>query len=242
MSDKQVNISKYLDSTFLKTSGELGISNSELEILVTNFINEAINYDFKCIMIRPIFVPLAKQIKDARKSKINVGTVIDFPLGNSPLQGKIDEAKTAINDGVKELDFVCDYNTYKRGNYDIFDESIFECTKYALNHKVIIKWIIETGALSKMEIKLISERIYNIILGNFPENISKVFIKTSTGYYGGYGATISDVKAIKSVIGNMPIKASGGVSDLVAFQEMIDLGVSRIGTSKALNIYQEYHS
>ena len=49
MSDKQVNISKYLDSTFLKTSGELGVSNSELEILVTNFINEAIDYDFKCI-------------------------------------------------------------------------------------------------------------------------------------------------------------------------------------------------
>lgn len=242
MSDKQVNISKYLDSTFLKTSGELGVSNSELEILVTNFINEAIDYDFKCIMIRPIFVSLAKKIKDERKSKINVGTVVDFPLGSNSLKSKIKEAEIAINDGVKELDFVCDYNTFKMGNYTIFDESIFECTKFALSHKVIVKWIIETGALSKVEIKLISERIYNIVLENFPEKILKVFIKTSTGYYGGYGATIIDVKVIKSVIGNMPIKASGGVSDFATCQEMIKLGVSRIGTSKALNIYQEYHS
>ena len=114
MSDKQVNISKYLDSTFLKTSGELGVSNSELEILVTNFINEAIDYDFKCIMIRPIFVSLAKKIKDERKSKINVGTVVDFPLGSNSLQSKIKEAEIAINDGVKELDFVCDYNTDRK--------------------------------------------------------------------------------------------------------------------------------
>ena len=169
-------------------------------------------------------------------------TVIDFPLGSNSLQSKIKEAEIAINDGVKELDFVCDYNTFKMGNYKIFDESIFECTKFALSNKVIVKWIIETGALSKVEIKLISERIYNIVLENFPEKILKVFIKTSTGYYGGYGATIMDVKAIKSVISNMPIKASGGVSDLATCQEMINLGVSRIGTSKALNIYQEYHS
>ena len=54
MPDKQVNISTYLDSTFLKTSSELGVSDLELEILVTAIINEAINYDFKCIMINKI--------------------------------------------------------------------------------------------------------------------------------------------------------------------------------------------
>ena len=42
---------------------------------------------------------------------------------------------------------------------------------------------------------------------NFPQNASKVFIKTSTGYYGGYGATVKDVKTIKSVAGNLQIKS-----------------------------------
>ena len=225
MPDKQVNISTYLDSTFLKTSSELGVSSLELEILVTAIINEAIDYEFKCIMIRPMFVSLAKQIKDQRKSKINIGT-----------------AKAAIKNGVKELDFVCDYNTFKRGGYAIFDETIFKCTKLALNNKLIVKWIIETGALSKKEIKLITKRISDIVSDNFFDNISKVFIKTSTGYYGGFGATLVDLKTIKSFCGDMPIKASGGISDLVMCMKMIALGVSRIGTSKALGLHQEFHS
>ncbi len=98
MPDKQVNISTYLDSTFLKNSSELGVSNLELEILVTAIINEAIDYEFKCIMIRPMFVSLAKQIKDQRKSKINIGTVVDFPLGINSVNIKLKEApKTYIN-------------------------------------------------------------------------------------------------------------------------------------------------
>jgi len=66
-----------------------------------------------------------------------------------------------------------------------------------------------------------------------------VFIKTSTGYYGGYGATVKDVKSIKSVAGNLQIKASGGMSKLKDCLEMINAGATRIGTSKALFIYKE---
>ena len=54
MPDKQVNISTYLDSTFLKTSSELGVSNLELEILVTAIINEAIDYEFKWMLCRNV--------------------------------------------------------------------------------------------------------------------------------------------------------------------------------------------
>ena len=77
---------------------------------------------------------------------------------------------------------------------------------------------------------------------NFPENAGKVFIKTSTGYYGGYGATVKDIKAIKSVSGNLKIKASGGVSSLKDCLEMINAGANRIGTSKAQIIYNEYEN
>ena len=241
MSENQLNISKYFDSTFLKTSVELGISNKELESLLVSFINEAIEYDFKCVMIRPNFISLAKKIKEERRSKINIGTVIDFPLGDSSTNNKLKEAKDAFKKGAKELDFVCDYNLFKTGNYDVFDETIYKCSSFAIKNKLIVKWIIETGALSREEIRLISKRIYDIVIKNFSNNISKVFIKTSTGYYGGFGATIADLKAIKSVVGDMPIKASGGISDSSICKEMIDLGVIRVGTSKALSIYKEFN-
>ena len=239
MFDYPENIKHYLDSTFLKTSFELDISDDELKHEITNFIIEAIDYQFKCVMIRPNFVTLAKELKDKRKSKINIGTVVDFPLGQASCSEKISQAKKALDSGAKELDFVCDYNMFKRNELDEFDDSIIKCTSFSLKGKAIVKWIIETGALSKKEIKSISKRIYDLVLANFPDNISKVYIKTSTGYYGGFGATIKDLKLIKSVISEMPVKASGGISSFDTAIEMINLGVTRIGTSKAKKILEE---
>ena len=50
------NIAKYLDSTYLKTATEAGITDSENKKLVFSVIDEAITYNFACIMIRPNFV------------------------------------------------------------------------------------------------------------------------------------------------------------------------------------------
>ena len=48
--------------------------------------------------------------------------------GNSKIENKLEEAKLALLNGANELDFVCDYNLFKMGEYDIFDKSILECT------------------------------------------------------------------------------------------------------------------
>ena len=237
--EKQVNIADYLDSTYLKTADEAGISEQETKEIVLNSIQEAIQSKFACIMIRPEFVAMAKEIIESNKSKLKVGTVIDFPFGNNSTETKVEEAKSAIKNGAYDIDYVCDYNAFKRGGFEKFDHDILEGSKIALQNKRIVKWIIETGALSRDEIREIARRISEIIQVNFPQNSSKVFIKTSTGYYGGYGATAKDIKTIKSVAGNLQIKASGGVSNLKDSLRMIKAGATRIGTSKALFIYNE---
>ena len=190
-------------------------------------------------MIRPEFVAIAKELIEANKSKLKVGTVVDFPFGSSSTEQKIIESKSAIENGAYDIDYVCDYNAFKRGSFKKFDNDILEGTKLGVENKKIVKWIIETGALSRDEIREISRRISKIVQVNFPHHTSKIFIKTSTGYYGGYGATVKDVKTIKSVAGNLKIKASGGVSSLKDCLEMIEVGASRIGTSKAQIIYNE---
>lgn len=237
--EKQVNIADYLDSTYLKTADEAGISEQETKEIVINSIQEAIQSKFACIMIRPEFVAMAKEMIESNKSKLKVGTVIDFPFGNQATAIKVSEATSAIENGAYDIDYVCDYNAFKRGSFEKFDNDIVEGTKFALGHKKIVKWIIETGALSRVEIRDIAKRITNLVQANFPQNAKKVFIKTSTGYYGGYGATVKDVKTIKSVAGNLQIKASGGVSNRKDCLEMIIAGATRIGTSKALLIYNE---
>ena len=237
--EKQVNIADYLDSTYLKTSAEERVSEIETKEIVFNAIKEAIDAKFACIMIRSEFIAIAKELIEKSKSKLKIGTVVDFPFGNSTTEQKIIEAKSAIESGAYDIDYVCDYNAFKRGAFAKFDIDIIEGTKIVLENKRIVKWIIETGALSADEIKAIAKRISKLVQSNFPQNTNKVFIKTSTGYYGGYGATVKDVKNIKSVAGNLQIKASGGILNLKDCLEMIKAGATRIGTSKAVLIYNE---
>ena len=197
--EKQVNIAGYLDSTYLKTSAEERVSEIETKEIVFNAIKEAIDAKFACIMIRSEFIAIAKELIEKSKSKLKIGTVVDFPFGNSTTEQKIIEAKSAIESGAYDIDYVCDYNAFKRGAFAKFDIDILEGTKIVLENKRIVKWIIETGALSADEIKAIAKRISKLVQSNFPKNTNKVFIKTSTGYYGGYGATVKDIKIITRI-------------------------------------------
>ncbi len=239
MKNQDINLASYFDSTYLKTAKEAELSEEETKAIVVDKINEAIANNFACIMIRPEFVVLAKEMIDIAKAKVKVGTVVDFPFGTASTINKINEADLAINNGAYDLDFVADYNAFKRASFDKFDADILECTGLGLKYKKVVKWIIETGALSRDEIRDISKRITKIVQANFPEKVKQVYIKTSTGYYGGYGATVKDIKTIKSVSGNLQIKASGGISNIKDCFDLIKAGATRIGTSKALLIYNQ---
>lgn len=234
-----MKIEEYLDSTYLKLPEEAGISIEETEVVINKIIEEGIASNFACVMIRPNFVSKAVEKIQTSKSKLKVGTVIDFPFGNSSTEMKIEEAEEAIGNGAYDIDFVCDYNSFKRGSFVKFDADIIEGTKICVENKKITKWIIETGALSKDEIRNISKRITKLIQSHFPTFVKNVYIKTSTGYYGGYGATLKDVKVIKSVSGNLKIKASGGISNFKEALAMLEAGADRIGTSKAVDIFNE---
>ena len=78
-----IKIKQYLDSTYLKTAVQANLSEKENTKVVQDFIQEAITEEFKLVMIRPDQVKLAKSMMVKANSKVLVGTVIDFPDGNS---------------------------------------------------------------------------------------------------------------------------------------------------------------
>ena len=62
------------------------------------------------------------------------------------------------------------------------------------------------------------------------------FIKTSTGF-GTDGATLHDIKLMKSVANNtIKIKASGGIKDKKTALNFINHGANRLGTSSGIAI------
>lgn len=234
-----MDIKQYLDSTYLKTAAQAGISDAENRKIVIAAIEEAIAENFKLIMIRPEMVGIAKEMITAAGSKVNVGTVIDFPEGKGSLEAKLAEAEKAIQDGADDLDFVLDYEGFKVGNTEAVKQQVKECTRLGLKNGKIVKWIIEIAALNDHEIVQLSALVKNVVLSHFEEgNYQRVFVKSSTGFYKTRdgmpnGATLPAIKLMLENSFPLPVKAAGGVRTLLEAQQMIALGVKRIGTSSA---------
>ncbi len=234
-----MKIELYLDSTYLKTASQASISEAENIEINKKSIQEAIDYNFKLIMIRPEMVSLAKKMISDAKSKVTIGTVIDFPLGQNSLESKLEEAQKAIENGANDLDFVVNYKAYKEGEIDLVKEQVLKCTALGLQNNKIVKWIIEVAALNDSQIIGLSTLIKNIVISNFKENqYENVFVKSSTGFFQTQnnlpnGATIHTIKIMLENSFPLPIKAAGGVRNYDEAVEMIKLGVKRIGTSAA---------
>lgn len=237
-----MDIKNYLDSTYLKTALQAGISEEQNDLLVVNCIQEAIDEQFKLVMIRPEKVPLAYRMRADQESQIKIGTVIDFPEGKASIDEKLDEAKVAIAAGADDLDFVCNYQEFKNGQVDLVKHEILLGTQLGLTHHKVVKWIIEVAALTDKEIIQICSLIKNVVVKHFnQEQLASVFVKSSTGFFKTQdnlpnGATVDTIKMMLENAAPLPVKAAGGVRTYQEAVAMIDLGVKRIGTSGAKEI------
>ena len=239
-----MNIRQYLDSTYLKTAAQAGLTEEENQAIVKSFLLEAIEEEFKLIMIRPNMVSMARKMINDANSNVLIGTVIDFPEGTSSIEDKISEATQALADGADELDFVCNYQAFKSGNSSLVKEEVLRGTQLAFAAQKTIKWIIEVAALNPQQIVQLTTLIKNVILLNFKEDCyPKVFVKSSTGFYKTpnsepNGATVAAITLMLENATPLPVKAAGGVRNYEEALEMIKLGVKRIGTSAAKAIIE----
>ena len=234
-----MDISQYLDATYLKTPLQAGLNDAENRDVVRNTVQESIDNNFKLAMIRPDMVAMAKQMVVDARSKVLIGTVIDFPDGTGSLTDKLAEAVQAIDNGADDLDFVVDYRAFKSNDIAAVKQQVEECTRLGLDAGKTVKWIIEIAALNDHEIVQLTVLIKNVVLSHFDESsYGHVFVKSSTGFYkteGGLpnGATLPAIKLMLENSFPLPVKAAGGVRDYNEAMQMIQLGVKRIGTSAA---------
>lgn len=184
---------------------------------IQQLCDEAISFGTASVCVPPCYI---KRIHDTYKDKLNICTVIGFPLGYSVTAAKIAEAEQAITDGASELDMVINIADVKNGDYEAVENEI-RALKAVAGDK-ILKVIIETCYLTEEE---------KIAMCHAVTNAGADYIKTSTGFGTG-GATLEDVKLFKANVGdNVKIKAAGGIrtmEDMVAF---LNEGCDRIGAS-----------
>ncbi|WBV62035.1 deoxyribose-phosphate aldolase [Chryseobacterium camelliae] len=235
-----MNIAQYLDSTYLKTPAQSGLSDEETLQKDIELTQEAIDNGIFAVMIRPDYVSEIKKYIQEKQSDVVLGTVIGFHEGTYSIDEKLEEATKAIADGADELDFVINYNAYLKGDLNLVKEEFIKCTQLCLQHHKIAKWIIEIAALTDAQIADLTKNISGWAEENFSENNwSKIFVKSSTGFYETEngkpnGATFEGIKIMLDNAGKLPVKAAGGVRTPEDAEKMINLGVKRIGTSSAL--------
>lgn len=243
-----MNIAQYLDSTYLKTPLQAGISEEETLRKVKELTQEAIDHHLFAVMIRPDYVAEIKKYIQEKNADVVLGTVIGFHEGNYSLDAKLSEAQKAIEDGADELDFVINYSEYLKGNLEYVKEEFLKCNQLCLENHKVAKWIIEIAALTDGQIADLTKHISNWAEENFSENdLSKIFVKSSTGFYETKdkkpnGATFEGVKIMLDNAGKLPVKAAGGVRTPEDAEKMINLGVKRIGTSSALALIKNESS
>ena len=189
---------------------------------IVKLCDEAIEFRTASVCVPPAYI---RRIHEAYGDKVNICTVVGFPLGYSVTEAKIAEVRQALADGCNEIDMVINISDVKNGLYEKVEEEIRTLKKKCGEH--ILKVIIETCYLTEEE---------KIAMCRAVTNAGADYIKTSTGFGTG-GATREDVELFKKHIGpKVKIKAAGGVSTMEDLEGFLELGCDRIGTSRAVGL------
>jgi len=154
-----------------------------------------------------------------------VCTVIGFPNGYNTTKTKVFETRDAIENGAEEIDMVINIGDLKDQNYDKIEAEIREI-KEACGDK-ILKVIIETCLLTEEE---------KIKMCQIVTDAGADYIKTSTGFSTA-GATFDDIALFAKHVGpDVKMKAAGGIKSFDDAEKFIELGASRLGTSRIVKL------
>ena len=184
--------------------------------------DDGMKYGTASVCIPAAYVARAAEYAAGR---LPICTVIGFPSGYSTTEAKCFEAADAVKNGADEIDMVINVGWLKDKKYDLLLNEIRE-VKAACGGK-LLKVIIETCLLTDEE---------KIEMCRIVSESGADYIKTSTGFSKG-GATREDVALFaKHVAPHVKIKAAGGIASLEDAQAFLDLGASRLGTSRVVKI------
>ena len=198
---------------------------------IREICDDAIHYGTATVCIPASYVARCKAYMQEKGSKVGVCTVIGFPTGYSTTAVKAFEAADAVKNGADEIDMVINIGMLKDGR----DEGVLEeinAVKAACAGKPL-KVIIETCLLSEDE----QIRMCDIVSRSDAD-----FIKTSTGFSTA-GATFEDVALMKAHMApGKGIKAAGGIASLADAERFLELGATRLGTSRIVKLVKKEHA
>jgi deoxyribose-phosphate aldolase len=207
----RAQLARLLDHSVLKPEATRGDIRAGAEI-VRNW-----NIGFYCV--QPSW--LGEAVQALVETDARTVVVVGFPHGCDRSEVKARAAAIAVGEGATEIDMVMNFGALRSGESALVAADIAAVVRAAASAPV--KVIIEAGALNDQEKRLACQ---------LAGEAGARFVKTSTGFHPGGGATAADVRLMREVVGSrLGVKASGGIRSLADVEAMIAAGANRIGTS-----------
>ena len=218
----KAGLAAMIDHTFLKATGPADA--------VEKLCAQARRHRFACAMVNPCQVPLAVRL--LARSRVRVGTVVNFPLGQGTVAAAVAEAEAALAAGALDIDFVIDVQRLRHGDARQLRRDLSGWAAICRARKgAVSKLIIECCYLTDRE----KEKACRMA-----KAAGFDFVKTSTGFGTG-GATVHDVGLMRRVVGpEMGVKAAGGIRTLADALALLEAGATRLGCSAGVEILAEF--
>lgn len=157
------------------------------------------------------------------QGRAGLTAVAGFPLGAGGPRAKAAETLLAVQDGASEVDVVQSIGWARAGDWTLVEGELRAVVEAAGTAPV--KVIIESAALSPALIARACEAAITA---------GAAYVKTSTGFHPGGGATIESVRQMREVVGERcGVKASGGIKTVEDAVAMLRAGANRLGASAA---------
>lgn len=175
-----------------------------------------------------VYPQFARQVVDLlAQTPVKTATVANFPQGSDAINVALISIEQSIQAGAQEIDVVFPYQSYLAGDREGARDFVRQC-KAACGENILLKVILETGALQ--EAQIIADASRDVIMAGAD------FIKTSTGKIK-IGATLEAAAIMLLVINEMtpemkrPIgfKASGGVRTVEEAAKYLELAAQIMG-------------
>lgn len=222
------NLAKYLDYT--------NLSNNLTRKQLNKMIDDCKKYGFAGLCIQPCWIMYAKnRMNRLGITDVKLLTVPNFFMGGGLEQ--FDGVGDICCEICDEIDYI--WNVYEFGDLKLYDKTKEELEKIRKMAKGKLKVIIESYHLRVTDEKIHKQGMKTVIK-NACDLVNKSgaeFIKSDSGLFKrpDFDTLVEDCKLMVKY-SKIPIKAAGGISDKYQVEQLIKIGVKRIGTSNAIAI------
>lgn len=212
----------YIDHTLLSPEA------SETDI--RKLCEEAWIHQFKALCITPVYVAYVREMLEFCPVKIEIASVIGFPLGTSTTKAKIFEGKEALQQGATELDVVLNLSLFKSMAYQSVQFELQELAQLAHDQGAILKTILPCNHLDQFELYTACE---------ICAEAGTDFVQPSV-FMEHPDQQAEIIRKMRTILpASVKIKAAADVTDLAQVMQCIEAGASRIGTTQGPNLMSQ---